>query len=108
MAKIAGQTLNKNLELYRVIGRNIKFLRIELEVSQEAISELICVSKSTLCRIEGGKTRIEHGVMLAIADLLCLPSVECLNIPDYHKQCGREWREMATNNINVRRKAYVK
>lgn len=108
MAKITGQTLNQNLSLYRAIAKNIKFLRMELEITQAVMSELICISEDTLCSIESGRTRIEYGVMLAIADLLCLPSVECLNIPDYHKQCGREWREMATNNINVRRKAYVK
>ena len=105
MTKLTGQPLNQNLELYRAIAKNIQHLRIEIGKTQKELSELIKVSKYAWWLIESGDTRMEHGVVLAIANLFCLPSVECLSIKDFYKTVGDDWREKVIKKIEERRKS---
>ena len=100
--KVTGQSLNRNLDLYKTIATNIKHLRIETEKTQSELSSLIQISEDSWGLIERGITRIEFGVALAIANLFCLPSVECLSIKDFYKNVGDDWREKAIRNIEGR------
>lgn len=103
MAKLTGQSLNQNLELYRAIAKNVRQLRIELNKTQKELSEIIQISKYAWWLIESGDTRMEHGIVLAIANLLCLPSVECLSEKDFYKTVGDDWREKTIKKIEERK-----
>jgi DNA-binding XRE family transcriptional regulator len=103
MGKLVGQSLNRNLDLYKIIATNIKHLRVETEKTQSELSELIDIGHDSWSVIESGESRIEFGVALAIANLFCLPSVECLSIKDFYKNVGDDWREKAIRNIEGRR-----
>ena len=102
MGKLTGQSLNRNLDLYKIIATNIKHLRVETEKTQSELSALINISHDSWGVIESGKSRIEFGVVMAIANLFCLPSVECLSIKDFYKNVGDDWREKAIRNIEER------
>ena len=102
MGKLTGQSLNRNLDLYKIIATNIKHLRVETEKTQSELSALINISHDSWGVIESGKSRIEFGVVIAIANLFCLPSVECLSIKDFYKNVGDDWREKAIKNIEGR------
>lgn len=102
MGKLTGQSLNRNLDLYKIIATNIKHLRVETEKTQSELSALINISHDSWGVIESGKSRIEFGVVMAIANLFCLPSIECLSIKDFYKNVGDDWREKAIRNIEGR------
>lgn len=104
MTKLVGKSLNQNLELYRAIAQNIKHLRIELGKTQTELSKLIHISHDSWCLIESGKSRIEYGVMLAIAELLCLSSVEYLSKKDFYKTVKDDWKEQVISKIDSRQK----
>jgi hypothetical protein len=46
---------------------------------------------------------MEYGIVLAIANLLCLPSVECLSEKDFYKTVGDDWREKTIKKIEERK-----
>lgn len=102
MSKLRGQSINGNLDLYKTIAKNIQHLRIETGKTQLELSLLVNISGKSWGVIEAGKSRIEFGVALAIANLFCLPSVECLSIKDFYKNVGDDWREKAIRNIEGR------
>lgn len=100
MPKLTGQDLNKNMDLYRIIAKNIKHLRSELELTQVQLAIIVGIPKESWCHIEKGRTRIEYGLMLAIANLFHLPSVECLSSPEYYKLANGAWKEQVLKSLS--------
>lgn len=103
MGKLTGQSFNKNLTLYKTIANNIKHLRVEAGKTQSELSDLVQISNDSWGLIESGKTRVEFGLVLAIADLFCLPSAECLSMKDFYKTVGDDWREKVIKKIEEKK-----
>ena len=70
---------------YKSIGKRIKIARIQADITQETLSELVSISPSHMSNIETGTTHVSLTTIVAIAnalqvtvdDLLCDSVVHC-------------------------------
>lgn len=70
---------------YKSIGKRIKIARIQADITQETLSELVSISPSHMSNIETGTTHVSLTTIVAIAnalqvtvdDLLCDNVVHC-------------------------------
>ena len=66
----------------KFIGRQIRLRRMEQNISQERLSELIDVSPRHMCTIENGKSFPSIETLVKIADILHLDLNEFFNLPE--------------------------
>ena len=59
--------------LKRTVGDNIKFYRKEKDLTQEAFSEMIGITSTTLSKIENGETDIRMDLLESISKKLDIP-----------------------------------
>lgn len=57
-------------DFLKLFGKKIKKLRIDNDISQEALSEKADMHVTFLSRIENGKTNVSIGSILKLADAL--------------------------------------
>lgn len=69
MPQVAGKPYTKSLDTYRIIGENIKQLRLAVPITQMGLANYIGIANDSLCRIEKGEHRIEYALLKAIADI---------------------------------------
>ena len=69
MPQVAGKPYIKSLDTYRIIGENIKQLRLAIPITQMGFANYIGIANDSLCRIEKGEHRIEYALLKAIADI---------------------------------------
>ncbi|MCT4664978.1 MAG: helix-turn-helix domain-containing protein [Flavobacteriales bacterium] len=74
--------------IYLYIGRNIKNLRREKGLSQETLSNLLVISRSSLSNIESGRHHVSLSTLYMIANYLeieissLLPSLEDIKLQE--------------------------
>lgn len=89
MASFAGRNAC-NLDLYRIIGQNIRELRREIPVTQLILAQHLGVHNDTLSKLERGEIRAEYGFIKAIAELFEV-STDMLSTPNsYKKLCEHD------------------
>ena len=58
---------------YRLLGLNIAYYRKERGLSQEALAELVNISRTHMSRIETADCAVSLDVVFDICDALCVP-----------------------------------
>ncbi|MBN3946462.1 MAG: helix-turn-helix transcriptional regulator [Nostoc sp. NMS7] len=69
MPQLAGLPILQNLNIYRVLGENIKILREESFITQLELADHLGISNDTLSKMERGKQRTEYAIVSAIAEI---------------------------------------
>jgi len=65
----------KNIEIYAEVGQRIRHYRKQFNLSQDELSSLISLSRSSLVNIEQGRHRIQLHILLDISERLGVPLV---------------------------------
>lgn len=86
MPQLAGRPLIHSLEVYRIIGCNLKILRQEIPISQAKLAQYLGICHDTVFNIEKGQCRAEYALLREIADLFRLETVDELAIADSAKK----------------------
>jgi transcriptional regulator with XRE-family HTH domain len=60
-------------EIYAEVGQRIRHYRQQRNLSQDELSRLLSLSRSSLVNIEKGKHRIQLHILLGIAERLNVP-----------------------------------
>ena len=60
-------------EIYKNLGKRIKFLREKLEISQERLAELMSVSRPTISQIENGARKVSTDELIRFSEIFNLP-----------------------------------
>jgi len=63
-------------DILRLVGKNVRRLRVEQHMTQESLAHEADVTTSFLSQIENGKRNPTVGLLAAIADALAVPIVE--------------------------------
>lgn len=63
---------------YKAIGKRIKIARIQAELTQEKLSEMVGISPTHLSNIETGTTRVSLNAIVSIANALNITSDDLL------------------------------
>jgi transcriptional regulator with XRE-family HTH domain len=69
MPQLAGLPLLESLEIYRIIGENVKEVRKEIPMSQLEFAQYLGICNESLSRIESGKNRTEYALLKDIANI---------------------------------------
>ncbi len=69
MPQLTGMPLLQNLEVYRIIGKNVKEVRKEIPMTQLEFAYYLGICNESLSKIESGKNRTEYALLKAIADI---------------------------------------
>ena len=60
---------NQERKYHDIIAQNIKRLRIEAKLSQEAMAEKLSCSREFISRVENRREKVSLNMLLKIADL---------------------------------------
>ena len=63
---------------YKAIGKRIKIARIKADLTQEKLSEMVCVSPTHMSNVETGTTRVSLTTIVGIANALGITSDDLL------------------------------
>lgn len=69
-------------EKYRLLGLNIAYYRKERGLSQEALAELVNISRTHMSRIETADCAVSLDVVFDICDVLCVPPKKLFDFRD--------------------------
>ena len=69
-------------EKYRLLGSNIAYYRKERGLSQEALAELVNISRTHMSRIETADCAVSLDVVFDICDVLCVPLKKLFDFRD--------------------------
>lgn len=81
------------------IGRRIKELRIERDIKQDEIANMLSTTRQRYARMENGQVDISYATILKIATFLSVPASE-ITVADEKKDLLVLFREKA-NSCNV-------
>ena len=99
MTKFAGNRKN-NLDLYKIIGKNLRQLRLEIPVTQAGLAKYLCVHNDTISKLELGKIRAEYSFIKDIAELFQITTDELAIENNYKNLCGAD-RYHVYDRLNV-------
>lgn len=68
--------LKQQYEKYRYLGLNIAYYRKEKGLSQNALAELVNISRTHMSRIETADCAVSLDVVFAICDVLDVPPMK--------------------------------
>lgn len=69
-------------EKYRLLGLNIAYYRKERGLSQEALAELVNISRTHMSRIETADCAVSLDVVFDICDALCVSPKKLFDFRD--------------------------
>ena len=72
-------------EFFKIIGRNIKQLRIERKIAQQDLAAACNFEKSNLARLEAGKTNPTVRTLFKISEELKVPISRLFELKDADK-----------------------
>lgn len=78
--------MNSMKEINEVFGGNLKRLREERKLTQDALSKMAGVSAKTISRLETGKTWPDHSTAVALIKIFNVPISAFFT--DHENECG--------------------
>ena len=68
---------------YRNIAKQIRKYRLERQLSQEQLSEILCKNMKYIGHVERCERKISNTVLIKLLDILKLQPSEFFSFPDY-------------------------